>query len=637
MIPERNLGANSHRRALFGDNAVTITGCTGFSGGVHKYLTVPVCGTRLTQAVQVRRATRYRVRNGSYKYKLLSCSSNHTMDWWKSAIDNLPDEVLALILKLVADLPQPSRSRALPFPVSASRVSRRWRIVCLGSPELWTNIRISLRSRSWSWAALFIKRSGSQPLDISINLQAYVYKAQMPFRRAFIPMGRALAILGPHVGRWRCVALRGWPDQIDEFGDFLAQAPSISRLESVHVSTVDATLSGGTVWESNRLPLSRLFESESFHSLRLRTSLDGIGLTPLRAVHTLDVDFIAMGDMRTLLGLRAIFGPASTLSTLVIRNFCPQVPMMPEPIDASTIRSFAISVRVPFYTKYYHGFNLFPTVYDTDGFESITRTFSLPNLEYFELLGGFSGAEIENDNIEAPAGYEAPLFPHLRTLRLEGVGFSRKGLTFIQSFSREITALLLINTTKNEYLLTARPFGHEQSWPALRSLTVEARTGEVLGASWIASFVAARAARGMELELNLSPCTESVLRALDLSPAPAIRWLPTPALIDGIPHGGLFFDDFEQRAVDFEYVEPAWPQCPCGCFDYECRGYSWYWEWQLELDLERLETEIAEFLEVSTGAEEDQEPRAGCETRAETRLQGDQRRTELEKEAQPPA
>ncbi|KAF7365117.1 hypothetical protein MVEN_00383000 [Mycena venus] len=382
------------------------------------------------------------------------------MSWWKSAIDNLPDEVLALILKLVADLPELSWNRAPTSPVAASRVSRRWRIVCLGSPELWTNIRISHRSRSWNWAAVFVKRSGSQPLDISINLEAYIYQAHMSFLQAMVPMGKALAIVGPHIGRWRSIALRGWPDQIDEFGDFLAKAPSISRLESAHFARVNSTVWDvwdGTEWESNRLLLSRLFESESFRWLRLLTSLHSIALTPLRALHTLDVDFMAIRVSSGIQGLRAILGPASTLSTLIVRNFCPRVPSIPESIDTSTIRSFAISIYVPFYTQYYRDpFDFFPTVLGANGFESITRTFSLPNIEYLEILGGFSGAEAEDDRIQVPAEWEAPLFPHLRTPRLEGVGLGRKGLALIQFFSREITAFQLINTTGNKHLLTTR-------------------------------------------------------------------------------------------------------------------------------------------------------------------------------------
>ncbi|KAJ6630257.1 hypothetical protein B0H10DRAFT_2207944 [Mycena sp. CBHHK59/15] len=78
-------------------------------------------------------------------------------------VDTLPDDVLAAILKLVADLPVASHGRAKPFPIAATRVSRRWRALTLDLPELWTNIRISHHSRSWKLAAVFVRRSGSYP------------------------------------------------------------------------------------------------------------------------------------------------------------------------------------------------------------------------------------------------------------------------------------------------------------------------------------------------------------------------------------------------------------------------------------------------------------------------------------------
>ncbi|KAJ7691348.1 hypothetical protein B0H17DRAFT_566364 [Mycena rosella] len=166
------------------------------------------------------------------------------MDWIpeSTTVDNLPDEVLAAILKLVADMPVPAWNRAAPFPIAAGRVDRRWRALVLGYPEFWTNIRIAHRSRSWIWAALFVKRSQSCLLDISINLQSYmyqpnsacVYKTVQPRGRAYIPMAKALAILGPHVGRWRTIVLRAWENQLCEFFDFLRRAPRVApRIENL--------------------------------------------------------------------------------------------------------------------------------------------------------------------------------------------------------------------------------------------------------------------------------------------------------------------------------------------------------------------------------------------------------------------
>ncbi|KAJ6555845.1 hypothetical protein B0H19DRAFT_137019 [Mycena capillaripes] len=111
--------------------------------------------------------------------------------------DILPDEVLAIVLKLLADLPVAFSYRTPPAPVSASRVNRRWRIVALSFPELWTNIRISHRSRSCHWAAVFVKRSRSCLLDISINLESYVYRGVRYVSPTYVD--KVLRIVGPHI------------------------------------------------------------------------------------------------------------------------------------------------------------------------------------------------------------------------------------------------------------------------------------------------------------------------------------------------------------------------------------------------------------------------------------------------------
>ncbi|KAJ6528243.1 hypothetical protein DFH09DRAFT_935318, partial [Mycena vulgaris] len=183
------------------------------------------------------------------------------MNWIpKSTADNLPDEVLATILKLLADLPLPLLDRTPPAPVAASRVNRRWRTVALGSPELWTNIRISHRSRSFPWAAVFMRRSGSYPLDISINLESYRARDKIAYD-APLPLSKALTIVGSHIGRWRTLALRGWRPQVEEFNKFVAQAPvAPSRLESAHLSVMES-------YDEHSSPV-RLFQGGALRSLR---------------------------------------------------------------------------------------------------------------------------------------------------------------------------------------------------------------------------------------------------------------------------------------------------------------------------------------------------------------------------------
>ncbi|KAJ7602924.1 hypothetical protein B0H17DRAFT_901230, partial [Mycena rosella] len=71
-------------------------------------------------------------------------------------VERPPNELLALIFKVAADLPL--RRHELPVPLVVAGVSTRWRAVALSSPEVWTTIRVSGR-RHLAHAALFLQRS----------------------------------------------------------------------------------------------------------------------------------------------------------------------------------------------------------------------------------------------------------------------------------------------------------------------------------------------------------------------------------------------------------------------------------------------------------------------------------------------
>ncbi|KAJ7615674.1 hypothetical protein DFH06DRAFT_1367240 [Mycena polygramma] len=470
----------------------------------------------------------------------------------KSSADSLPDEVLAAILKLVADLPVLSSSRTPPAPVAASRVSCRWRVVALGSPELWTNIRMSHhRSWSWAWAAVFVKRSLSYPLDITINLEAWrCLHGEMC--DAPIPLRGALAIVGPHISRWRTFAFRAFAAQFVELAAFVGRSPvKASQLEYSYVSLLD--------WHSD----------EKTESGR-----------PIRALSTLDIVFNIHNVSSP--AFRQILGPLSQLTTLIIRKFHRWYGPAIEPIDCSTIKSFVIDFGEHLYEYTYTGMH-----HGWPGFESLTNILSLPNLEHLEILGGFSGSLTENNRISLPEEWEAPLFPHLRTLRLEDVGFSCRGLAFIQSLSQNITALQLVYTKGEHHLLT-----NPAAWPALRELTVEMVAG-IVDLEWVAPFVVTRAALGMPLsDITLPPWVEDIAsRLMVAQAAPTIHWQrpgPSPALMDGLCGPGFYIDEYDMRAVDFEHVPYLpWAKAP----------RIWDWcdtleEWRANIDGELLEEEI---------------------------------------------
>jgi hypothetical protein len=157
-----------------------------------------------------------------------------------SIIEIFPPEVLAAILKLVADSPIPAAAGTRPpFPIIACLVSRQFRAVTLAFPELWNKIRLSHHSRSRSWAAISVEHYKFYSFDISISLEAYATPMKGGYRDNYdrpVPITKALAIVGPHIERWRTFAFRCWPDQIEQFRQFIAGSSSIaSQLEYAHI------------------------------------------------------------------------------------------------------------------------------------------------------------------------------------------------------------------------------------------------------------------------------------------------------------------------------------------------------------------------------------------------------------------
>ncbi|KAF7345136.1 F-box domain-containing protein [Mycena sanguinolenta] len=455
-------------------------------------------------------------------------------------LETLPDDVLIEILRLVARSPVPE-TRPLPFPIVASRVNRRFRAVALTSPTLWSTIRLSRRSRSWHWAPIFLSRSGLYPLDISINLEDYkahsgsvcvcddgVRYNSVP--DAHISLQRALAIVGPHIARWRTFSLRCWASQLEELSRFMERSPVSAGIESAHISTVD------NPWNEPGFlpPLAHVFGSPTFRFFRTNARLEQAALGAFKAIHTLDIDFGASHHPPDV--LRTILGSSSPLRTLIMRTFSAAMNLLSAPIEATTITSLAVSFASDNFSS-------------SGNFSDLTRAFSFPSLQYLEIVGG--SLTMSNE-------YRT-LFPDLHTLRLEGIDFTPIGLASIQSFSHGITTLELICTTNNHHLLGPRT---NQGWPALDSFTV---CTDAIRPWWLPQFLAMRAATNAVSTMMLSPWMERFTLPHDMQD-PEIRWLRdgfSRGLMDGISRGHDFYiDEHGMRIKDFEYVEvPELPLC----------------------------------------------------------------------------
>ncbi|KAJ7159782.1 hypothetical protein C8R46DRAFT_1287467 [Mycena filopes] len=503
------------------------------------------------------------------------------------AIDILPNEILALVLKLVVDLPISDQDVVLPAPVIASHVSRRWRAVVLASPELWATIRISHRERDRDWAALCVKRSHPYPLDISVNLESYTpwpvpRNAPDPdpeFEYGYpapLPLRDILAILGPHIERWRTFALRGWADQLDEFCEFVGESDlPASQLESAHFSSVE---------EYSRPPsLGQLSSSVFLRSLRINTTVQPTDLIAFRSLRLLDIDYVEMGGATTLQSpefRHLLTHPSSALTTLIIRQLGPfwtssGAPPDLEPILAPGLQSLAISCTWAEHWAYRA---------DNSALAWLTKGFSFPNLTYLEIAGGVDAEEpleVEDHNV-GPLDSSAAraLFPLLHTLRLENVALtSASALPLIQGLSSTITTLQLVDAPVD---LLADP----AAWPDLRTLAVEDWEMGVEGArAWIQPFLATR------------------------DPAPTLTLPHLGSLVGLIDGPATFFVAEEtQRPTDFAWVwVPMHPPCSC-CYEYDWLDTTWgpseadkLEKLALEAELERVEEDIWAHLK---GAEE---------------------------------
>ncbi|KAJ7623039.1 hypothetical protein DFH06DRAFT_1142825 [Mycena polygramma] len=201
---------------------------------------------------------------------------------------------------------------------------------------------------------------------------------------------------------------------------------------------------------------------------------------------------------------------------------------------------------------------------------------SFANLEYLEILGGFTGSVAEQRSITVPEEWEAPLFPHLQTLRLADVGFSPNGLAFIQSFSRGITALQLVYTTGNRCLLQqhASRLKRLTGCPIRIASRYSSQCGLLLTHVGVYRTLLPRG-------VLHSPSTHRLKSGGSV--------MESRALMDGTAGNGFYIDEYDARRKDFEYVEP--PKEP----ESWCWALEWDRPWNWDDDQRRLE-ETAEAL-----------------------------------------
>ncbi|KAK7000168.1 hypothetical protein R3P38DRAFT_3616718 [Favolaschia claudopus] len=412
------------------------------------------------------------------------------------------------------------------------------------------------RTRFWKWAPLFLERSQTQLLDISVNLEAYMslrrpaglpqwsngsfgwglygntsYSALRP-----LPTAKALVVIGPHIERWRSLALRCTLRQLEELCIYIQDsALSPVNLEALHISVIEEEYSYNM--QLPKLPsLTELLAGSAVRSLRIDSRLELQSLSGFRTLSDLDL----VHSPQHSNALHSILGPSSPIRSLVIRGLSSQQgSYLGAPFDACNLTTLAVSVR------------------DND-FGILTQTFNLPNLEHLELIHAFSGSDLESESLTLSEEWKAPDFPRLCTLRLVDLELSSTTLAIIQSFSQTVTELQLIRVSAAHCIL--HPLCRDRGWPALLSLAIETRYRDPYP-EWLIPFLSVRASTLDKKIVKLS--ISSHLQSDALTAACSKCNIELRPLIHGsssslyrlAKHSCFFYDEDDFLNVDFEWTE----------------------------------------------------------------------------------
>ncbi|KZP18522.1 hypothetical protein FIBSPDRAFT_593579 [Athelia psychrophila] len=349
-----------------------------------------------------------------------------------SPIDRLPNELLAHMFRLGAAsacMPVGGLEWQLPFALLVSSISRRWREVAVSSQPLWSQISFAdNRPSDIRWCAdLFLPRSGTHPLDITIHVQTQ-----------FNSMERVLEAILPHCARWRRLCVKPWNTiQHDPIWAAIQDiaVPLLQHIEIRYTTDFGTSLShempsftlGSPALRSVRLrgglripsgpPLANLTtcrlsskyyelsqpqlesiicSSPALRVLNLyleRFEASGNGMIFIPCLLHLSLNLAGngiYGDPDTILLLLAII-TAPTLESLeigslnthgvdILRGYCQQYPQYPRP---HKLKLFDIKIAgAEWQCTYDTLFDLFPTVTSL----YITGTFKKPSLSHLPAL-----------------------------------------------------------------------------------------------------------------------------------------------------------------------------------------------------------------------------------------------------------
>ncbi|KAJ7167860.1 hypothetical protein C8R46DRAFT_1270357 [Mycena filopes] len=463
-------------------------------------------------------------------------------------IVSLPNGILTQILLRGAELILPPNSTdVVPFPTIASQVCHLWRELALATPALWTTIRISGDLLSIQVAYLYTVRAQDHLLDITITLPAGNPHNVDRF-------ALALDVLGPHLARWRTLALHVEEPELKYLSASLEDMnpAEFMQLKYLHLDTGMARLA------VPRLPGLRGLRLQYAQALAFQHRW-GLGAEFL---HTLDIS--AMDFMCDKIRLSPERMPQ--LTTLVLREFPWQTPSRGLQVDFPTIRSLAVQFICCL----------------PQSLEVLTTWVKLPGLEYLELKNMFFESVYEEPTrAEVPLAWEEPQFPSLHTLRLVDTKLTPRRLALLEILCPDITTVELVNVSGTDTLPTVyahntfgsihnlhsvEPADREDNppWPSLHTLRVDSATF----GRWVEQFAERRSLLGPNRGLT----------SLALTPEPERDGLPVSltAILDRAPFSTCsllegFIHPFFEDGSDFQVTHASQED---GAYEDEDTDYS---------------------------------------------------------------
>ncbi|KAI0367433.1 hypothetical protein BV20DRAFT_565761 [Pilatotrama ljubarskyi] len=357
----------------------------------------------------------------------------------------LPPEVLVLIFKaggrMPHDGPVTESSIPRPFPLVVASVSRQWREIAIGTPDLWTNIVIK-HPRPYGWVPLCLQRSCGHPVNITIDCRSTsLLTAPM--------VDSIMSMLMPHVHRWRRFALMtSDPAVVYTIGRRLADA-SAPQLRHLQLS-----LSGSS--GNQEVVLHDILQggAEALSSVRFDSLATPWGSPPLVNLTTLDLRWLWLRTRLQYDQFRDMLAASPRLRALILRGTYIHLHSgrTYPPLAIPTLRYLELS-----------GDNVcrMSSLLATPALEELTLA-NLDETEFREFVDSL------------PDGRDGGRYPALRALSLLNASMCTPTRGFMLALPT-ISHLTVINSATAKFLELFRKEHAEDgllSWPRLKKLTL---------------------------------------------------------------------------------------------------------------------------------------------------------------------